>query len=58
MSTSTVKKDPPRDFVLHKKEIFVKFHKHSVIRNKTVNRKKVFVNFRNMQHIIKMDGIT
>ena len=58
MSTSTVKKDPPRDFVLHTKEKTVKFHKHLVIRNKTINKKKMFVNFRDMQNIFKVDGIT
>ena len=58
MSTSTVKKDPPRDFVLHTKEKTVKFHKHLVIRNKTINRKKMFVNFRDVQNIFKVDGIT
>ena len=58
MAASTVKKGPPRYFVLHTKEKFMKLYKHTIIRNKTINRKEMFVNFRNVQHIIKVDGIT
>ena len=53
-AASTVKKCAPGCLVLHKESMTMKFNKHVIVAKKAINRKKVFVNVRDMQDIFKL----
>ena len=51
--TPTVKQNFLGGLVLNKEKELMKFHKDIVITNKTINRKKMLANVRNMKDIFQ-----
>jgi hypothetical protein len=50
---STLQDDSPRDLVLYKESMMVKFNEHVIIRNKAKNREEIFANVGYMEDVFK-----
>lgn len=46
------------DYVLHKESIRINFNKYIIVRNRFINRKKMFLDLRNIKNIFKMKWST